>query len=440
MEPKSKPLNILFLFPDQHRYDWLGKTGIGDIRTPHIDALANGGVHFTNGTIVPCPLCAPMRACLASGKRYDRCGVPDNRFNYPERQPTFYQSLRAAGYEVAGVGKFDLSKKGKDWGIDGSRRLDEWGFTKGMDCEGRTDGVKVGAIEPKGPYMAYLHRLGLADLHVKDFEKRRAFNGHCTDPTPLPEEAYCDNWIGRNALDLLSDLPKDKPWFLQVNFVGPHPPLDITKSMHESVQERQLPIPIGVDSPKHEEINRVRQNYTAMVENIDRMVGQLIDALRARGEMENTVIVYSSDHGEMAGDHNRFHKHIYYRKSISVPLIMAGPGIPKGMTTPALVESQDLAATFLEIAQAAPMKDTDSISLLPLLTEQTQKHRPYVISSLKDSYFHWTMVWDGRFKLVEEKDKPDRLFDLQEDPEEMQDVKDRFPQILQELKVELESS
>jgi len=156
--PAASP-NILLVVPDQLRPDWTSLNPAISVRTPHLQALAARGVNFVN-CYCASPLCAPSRACLAAGREYDRCGVPDNTRNYPLAQPTFYQALRGAGYRVAGVGKFDLHKEVGDpagawWELDGSRLLDEWGFTDGIDSEGKLDGSNSyrSAGAPRGqPY------------------------------------------------------------------------------------------------------------------------------------------------------------------------------------------------------------------------------------------------------------------------------------------------
>lgn len=387
--------NFLFLFADQHRPDWTGSNKLVPVQTPVLDLLARSGVRFTRA-FTPSPLCAPARACLASGREYARCGVRNNGQDYPLEQPTFYQALRDAGYHVAGCGKFDLHKATLDWGIDGKRFLPEWGFTDGIDNAGKLDAVLSGAAEPRDPYMAHLHRRGLAAMHVDDFRKRaQAASYLYTAPTPLPDDCYCDNWICGNALELLRAAPAGRPWFLQVNFAGPHDPVDITRRMERTCRTREFPQPTNSDQYTPFRHTAIRQNYTAMVENIDRLCGMVIEDVRKRGELENTLIVYSSDHGEMLGDHERWGKSLPYQPSAGVPLYVRGPGVQRGITTDTLVSLIDLTATFVDFA-GARMGGIDGRSLRPVLAGQPFEPRDLVLSGLGA----WRMAFDGRYKLI----------------------------------------
>lgn len=412
--------NILFLLPDQHRPDFVGMNPALPVRTPHLDRLAEQGVQFTNA-FTPAPLCAPARACLASGKDYAHCGVAGNDVDYPLAQPTYYAALRRHGYHVAGVGKFDLHKATYDWGLDGSRLLDEWGFSEGIDNEGKLDAVRSGAQHPRGPYMAYLHRQGLAQRHVDDLDSRQSYA--YTHPTPLPDDAYCDNWIAENGLRLLRNFPADRPWHLVVNFTGPHNPMDVTAAMQARWQDVAFPLPHGNDQFEAETHQQIRRNYAAMIENIDHHVGRFLQAVEARGELEQTLIVFSSDHGEMLGDHNRWGKKSYYQPSVGVPLVVSGPGVQRGVRTSALALLHDLAATFLDVAGAGPLPDMEARSLLPLLAGERPHHRPVAVSALEN----WRMVFDGRYKLVSFDDSSLLLFDLLEDPHEETDLAAQLP-------------
>ena len=452
----DKRPNILFFFPDQHRFDWLGLNPDLPARTPNLDALAGRGVRFANA-ICPSPLCAPSRACLASGREYDRCGVAANGQNYPIEQTTFYRLLRESGYYVTGCGKFDLAKPAKSWGRDGKQiaggkdNLKLWGFSDGIDNGGKHDGVGAYRRKTVGPYMAFLEGRNLAMVHVNDFAGRHNYKG--TEPTALPDDAYVDNWIAQNGLDLIGQAPKGKPWFLQINFNGPHEPMDITKRMKDKWKGVEFPPPNGsanIGARKH---NEIRQNYSAMIENIDRWLGIYIEELKKRGEYENTLIVYSSDHGEMLGDKDRWAKSVPWQPSVGVPLIIGGPGVSRGKVHEDPTTTMDLAATFVDYAGLPAPAQMDSRSLKPLLEGKIDEHRKLVRSGLGS----WRLVFDGRYKLIkylggQAKKKSDKnkadvkpskerllLFDLKEDPLENNDLAEKLPQIVRRLAKVLES-
>ncbi|MSV28027.1 MAG: DUF229 domain-containing protein [Bryobacterales bacterium] len=439
-----KPPNFLFLFPDQHRYDWLSGNSVLPVQTPNLDSIAARGVRFSKA-FVASPLCAPSRACLASGKEYGRCRVRNNGENYPVEQTTYYRLLRDAGYHVAACGKVDLHKATQDWGLDGKRLLPEWGFSDGINNEGKGDAINSGAVTPKGPYMAYLHKRGLAAAHVADFRLRNKDGYAATWPTPLPEEAYCDNWVASNGLDLLRRAPRDKPWHLVVNFTGPHNPVDITPRMERSVRERTYPQPNGSTEFTQSIHNTIRQNYTAMVENIDRLVGLFVDEVRRRGELDNTIVVFSSDHGEMLGDHDRWHKSVPYQQAVGVPLIIGGPGIQRGLRSDALVSHIDIGATFLDFAGVPVPKDMDARSLRRVLEGKSRKHRDHLLSGLNS----WRLACDGRYKLITGFDASGEhagrrqsdangqpaplLFDLEADPAENRNIAASEPGVVKHL-------
>jgi len=439
----GKRPNILFFFPDQHRYDWTSVNPRLDVRMPTLAALAKTGVAFRNA-VVTSPLCAPSRACLASGKEYDRCGVRDNGEDYPVQQPTFYAMLRESGYHVMGCGKIDLHKKSYTWGLDGKHLLPEWGFSDGIDNAGKMDAILSGEEHPQDPYMAFLEREGLRQMHIADFHQRAGHAYANTAPTPLPDRAYCDNWLAENGLRLLGAAPKTQPWFLVVNFTGPHSPEDITRSMERTCRGRDFPQPnqsTEFDAPTHVAI---RQNYSAMVENIDRWMGAFLEAVRKRGDLENTLIVYSSDHGDMLGDHDRWGKTLPYHPSVGVPLVVSGPGVNPAGTSDALVSHIDLAGTFLEYAGIRPPKDMDSRSLVPLLSGKARHHREFVRSGLSK----WRLVYDGKHKLIRGFDPrvkraqdtaapaapPDILFDLESDPLENANIASSRGDVVEKLR------
>lgn len=374
-EPRK---NILFLFPDQHRGDWLpydkdvfASMGNSEIRLrmPNLRGLMERGTSFTRA-VTNSPLCVPARACLAAGMHYHHCRVYNNDFCYPLSLKTFYSALNDRGYGVGGVGKFDIHKPIMYWGKDGwIDQLATLGFTHGIDSEGKYDLIWSSFHEPKGPYSNYLHGRGLMKTHAKDYIKRY-FDAHDVSATPLPEDAYSDNWVANNALAMMDALHHDgKPWFLQVNFTGPHNPWDVTEAMKRRWEGVDFPLPAGFTGDRERWV-AVRRNYAAMLENIDRNIGLLLDKLRHLGQLDNTLIVYASDHGEMLGDRGRYFKCVPYRGSIHIPLVACGPGVRAGAVCDELVELHDLAATFVDFGGGVMPEGRDAVSLLPLMAGQ----------------------------------------------------------------------
>ncbi|MBI3505252.1 MAG: sulfatase-like hydrolase/transferase [Proteobacteria bacterium] len=451
--------NILLLMPDQHRGDWLGLYGRLPLRTPNIDALAWRGGLFAQA-ICPSPLCAPSRAAFATGFSYDRCDVKHNGEDLPDCTRTFYADLRDAGYHVATCGKLDLLKMSGSWGADGRHgsgaesKLAHLGFTAGCDNGGKHDAVVAWREGRAEPYTLYLASRGLARTHADDYARRGkahggTVTGHAvhyldTAPTDLPDDAYCDNWIGRGGLDLIDAVPKDRPWFLQVNFCGPHEPMDVTRSMKERWRGVDFPVPAngsGLDAAQHREI---RRNYAAMIENVDMWVGRYVGHLAEKGLLDDTLVVYTSDHGEMLGDRGYWEKHVPWHPSVHVPLVVAGAGFGGGFRNDHAVSLIDLAATFRALAGAASPAAADGA---PLASGDAV--RPAAISGLG----MWRLAFDGRYKLVAgydaarsrkemtlapfDKAAPGRLYDLANDPDETRDIAAAEPAIAARLKARI---
>ena len=352
--------NILFFFPDQHRGDWTGYFGTQGVRTPNLDRLAARGQVFRNA-LTPSPLCSPARACMAAVAPYDAQPVKHNQHDVDPAAPNLYQALRGAGYQVLGCGKFDLLKGSMDWGESGrhgegdAAKIHQLGFTDGIDNAGKHDFVAGHGKGRAEPFQAFLRANDLLDIHLEDYlgrtGKERA-NYANTAPTPLPDFAYGDNWIAANGLQLLDGASDDAPWFLQVNFNGPHEPMDVTASMQARWPDADLPPPVASSEYDAKAHLAIRANYAAMIENIDRHLGSYLDYLASRGCLDRTVVIYASDHGEMLGDHDRWGKVVPYQPSVHVPLVLAGPGIEAQPDCDAWVDLVDVAATVLHLAGA----------------------------------------------------------------------------------------
>ena len=159
--------NILFVFPDQHRPDYVGFNPSNPVRTPNIDALAARGIAFRN-VVCPAPLCSPCRASLATGKAYPAVGVRGNGQSVPDGEVLLDHRLQQAGYHTMGCGKFDLYKPKMDWGLDGRNHLEAFGLSDGMDSEGKLDGANAGRVQAQGPFLQMLEERGLRETYVED--------------------------------------------------------------------------------------------------------------------------------------------------------------------------------------------------------------------------------------------------------------------------------
>ena len=463
--------NILFVQTDQQRPEWVEMNPDIPVRTPHLRQLAERGVWLANA-ICPSPVCAPSRACLVAGREYDRTRVWGNNTYAPDNMFKYHLRLRdEAGYYVMGAGKHHVGNNQSGsparfhCGVDGRQGVEAWGFSDAIFNAGLNQAtilMRNNEMVPQDAYMAFLHARGLAEDHIADYARRsREGVWTATFPTTLPDDAYFDTWITNNALTLLDRAPDDRPWYLEVNLQNPHHPWDITESMHRWYREPSVEFPLPVFNTEDiapETHQEVRRNWAATVEHLDACLGRLVARVRERGDFDNTIIVFTSDHGEMLGDYDQWQKLSPLQASVGVPLVIAGPGVAASGRDDAPMTTLDLTASFLEWGGLNPGDDLDSRSLVDYLGAHTRRHRDLVFSGLSA----WRMVFDGRFKLVRgydpakriggdvfepmhvpfdeterlQRERPQLLFDLQRN--ERDDVAAEFPQVFRRLSAALD--
>lgn len=416
--------NILLLFPDQWRGDWLGALGQVPVQTPALDALARRGTLFTQMR-VNCPLCAPSRAGLATARRYHRAGVRNNGDELDPALPNMFRNLRQAGYQVFTTGKSDLHTVSEHFDPSGWHPyLEKLGFTDGCDYAGKWRGINLIRTGRPDAYCAYLERNGLADTYLDDMTARyqqrhdNAKGRLSTKPSALPTHGCTDEFCGRRSVELLESASSDRPWCLWISFPGPHEPFDPPEEFQERYRDITFPAPMDADTEDGEDHQGIRRNYAGMISHVDHWIGRLIQTVENRGELDNTLIIFVSDHGELLGDHGQWYKRSPYEGSVHVPMIVAGPGIQSGRQSDALLELVDIGPTLLERAGAEALPDADGQSLNPVFADAAQTHRPFTISACDD----WRMVFNGRFKLTEWQDGTLRLRDLDRNPEETKDL------------------
>lgn len=431
--------NILFIMADQFRWDFLGAMGAGFVHTPYLDMLAADGTLFTH-CFTNSPVCAPARTGLATALQPVRMGHLDNHAFLPLRQPTYYQRLRDYGYRVGCVGKLDLGKPDAYNGRYGDRPITyAWGFTHPEECEGKMHAGK--GNPPNGPYTYWLAERGLVERFTNDYRRREeaGWLWAAAWDSVLPADAFEDAYIGSRAVEWLRWVPDDFPWHYLVSFVGPHNPFDppweyadryrtadVPPAVNPEGQGKPVPV---TETATPAQIALCRRQYCAAIEAIDDQIGRILAVLEARGQRDNTVIVFASDHGEMLGDHGRWTKGVFYEGSIRVPLLIAGPGLPRGARTDALVELIDVNPTLCELAGVGAMPLTDATSLLPLLRGESEAVHDEVVSQIRSGRCIRTRDW----KMIQGAGGHVELHDLANDPDELRNVADARSDIVRRL-------
>lgn len=436
--PGDNRPNLLFLMADQHRHDWLGAAGASWVATPNLDRLATRAVRFAQATCNS-PLCAPSRISLATGLQPHRLGALSNAAFLPTGAATYYQTLRDAGYRVGFVGKIDLHKPDPYNGRDGNLPITySYGFTDPVECEGKAHAGAGWDWErnqprPNGPYNQYLLARDKLHIFCENYRRRQHTPVWYAEDSVLSTEETEDSYIGRRACRFLEQVADDLPWHLFVSFVGPHDPWDPPSEFGEHF--RNAPIPAPISDPLHDkpawqrkkaqrqagaspdQVTRVRRQYTAALELIDTQIGRIFETLERRGQTGRTYVVYSSDHGEMLGDHGFYQKSIAYEAALRVPLLVAGPNIGAGVSE-GLVELSDVNPTLLELAGLVPCRRLDARSFVPLLHDSKAEYRVDALSALTN----FRVLRTHRHKLIDNYNDIPELYDLQDDPQELHNL------------------
>lgn len=450
----QKQPNILFIMADQLRHDFLGCAGSPFVRTPNVDRLATRGMVFTH-CCTNAPVCGPARIALATGLLPSRTGTTSNATAFmPSSVSNHYKHFRDHGYRVELVGRHDLAKPGAPASIHGNRPLNfSYGFTRVLEVEGGMSCALAAKRQgATGPYTKYLQEQGLLDDYAEDFMQRHAKGWiiGASHDSVLPKEHHQDAFIGRKAVERIMEIEDDYPWYLLVNFQSPHDPFDPPRELAESYREAAMPEPIPAlmtGRPRRirdrhsrlyshataEDIQVARRQYCAKVTLVDNQVGAMLEALEMRGMSDNTIVVFTSDHGEHLGDHGLFIKHTAYEPSLRVPLVIVGPCITSGVSH-SLVELFDLNPTLAELTGLPAQPDLDARSFSGVVLGQEQRHREHCVTC--EAPFR--AIRTDRYKYIETLNDETELYDLAADPNESQNIAASQPKQVAQLQAMLE--
>lgn len=411
--------NVLIMMSDQHNPHVLGCEGDPVVRTPNLDAIAARGVLFESA-YCQSPLCVPSRMSFLTSQQPSEIKVWTNGCVLPYDVSTFAHSLGAAGYETTLIGRMHFVGHDQYHGFQ--QRL--VGSLTAVHAGGRGPGLTPALLKGTGQTRPAVTTAG---------------------PGKTAYQAY-DEAVAQAAAEFLAAkaTQQDKPFCAVVGFVLPHCPFVCPKEdwdyyydrvtlpeFPEGYFDRQHPaIKLwrknrGVDDVPDEEIRRARAGYYGIVTHFDRQVGVVMDALGQAGLAEDTIVLYTSDHGEMAGEHGMWWKSNCYEGSASVPLIVSCPErFETGRRVKEVVSLVDIGPTLCELAGAEPMPLASGRSFLPLLQEEPVD---WPNEAFSEHYAtHHTppvrMIRRDQWKLVHHEGHRPQLFDLEADPDEFHDL------------------
>lgn len=430
-QAQQKQPNIILIMADQMRGDCLGVVN-KQIKTPNLDHMAHNGVLFTNG-YASAPSSTPARAGLLTGLspwNHGMVGFGRVAEHYPYEMP---RMLSQAGYYTFGVGKMHWFPQKALHGFNGTL----------VDESGRYD--QVGFVSDYRDWFKR-HAPGMNPDSL-----RISWNSHYAAAYPLPEELHPTAWTAQMAIELINSYGLEAPLFLKVSFARPHSPYDPPQRLVDLYNDADIPLPIRSDWGEayachgEEETSdafygdfgdqaaiRARKYYYASISFIDEQVGRIIEALKARGLYDNSLIIFVSDHGDMLGDHNHWRKTYPYEGSSKVPFIVQLPrymqvtmgGQGENRTQP--VELRDVLPTMLNAAGAVVPEAMDGRSVLPLIADAHAPWREFIDLEHAQIYTKensWMALTDGKIKYIWNcYTQTEELFDLMTDPQEQHNM------------------
>ena len=437
--PQNKRPNILWYCTDQQRFDTIGALGNPYVQTPTLDRLVEEGTAFTR-TYCQSPICTPSRASFMSGLYPSRVhNTRNGNDTYPENAPLISRQLAEAGYDCGLIGKFHLQSSGKRT----EPRIKDDGFRYWKFSHAPRDDWPEGEHD----YADWVRDQGASLNALRESEDR------------VPAEFHQTTWATTRAIEFLSEDRGDSPWMLNINIYDPHPPFIPPRKYAEKFDENDMPGPHFQPSdicaqskledadfqtksrdPAEFDCKHIQADYYAMIALIDDQLARLLEALEESGQAENTVVIFTSDHGETLGDHGMLYKGCrFYEGLTRVPLIFHAPGhIKAGQQCDRLTELLDLSASILDLAGLEIPDEHQGQSLVPWLTGEKPSHespREFVRCEYFDALAAEFTGGNGTFATMHRTDRhklvlyhslnKGELFDLETDPWEHDNLWDK---------------
>ncbi len=397
---QGRPPNVLFVFADQLGADYLGCYGHPLVRTPNLDRLAASSWRFRSAYTAS-PLCTPFRGTLFTGRYPVQTGIVRNEQRMASSETPLATLFARAGYATAYVGKWHLAGTPRKIWVPPA---DRGGFEDfvGWDCG-----------------------------HVRHVDQKY-FDGDSPEILTLPgheTDALTD--VARERLE--RHAAGDRPFCMFVSYQAPHPFCDPPQEYLDPYRDRPLPRRPNVNAEARfhgygEEsadigLTEWMERYLGEITHLDAAVGRLLDDAESRGLLDDTIVVFTSDHGDMAGSHGRFEKSVAYEEAVRIPLLVRLPGRPEGRETGALFSSVDFLPTLLGLCGLPPAESAEGVDYAPLLRgDPDAPQRERLIMQCGD----WACIREGECKLTTDTEGVEarEFYRLEADPFEQRNLVD----------------
>jgi arylsulfatase A-like enzyme len=440
--------NVLLVHTDQQRFDALGASGNDEIHTPNLDRLAGEGTRFSR-YFVNAPVCMPSRASYLTGQYPSQLRAYSNGIPLPEDTETLATMLGSRGYHTANLGKLhflphadrDHSKRHPDYGFDELAISDEPGCYEDAyrawvrrEAPEQLDDVSVGLPPATETWQSVM---GADDIAHPDerFPKRPV-------PFAADDDLTHTAFVAERTIEYLREHREDR-FCCVAGFYSPHSPWVVPQRFLDLYDPAEFDIP---DYPDHVEAERpegrfteaerraARHGYYAMVSEVDHHVGRILDELDGLGLREDTLVVFTSDHGELLGEHTSYGKGWPCSDAITrVPMVLRWPGeVPAGETVEGIAEAVDLVPTLLDAAEIQTPPHLLGDSLLARAAGDAEG-REAALTEARDG----KTLRTERYRYVAGNDGVEHLYDLQADPREYHDLSGERPDLLAEMRKRL---
>ena len=463
---QSKPVNLLFIMTDQQRWDAMSCAGNPVIKTPNLDRLASEGTRFSH-FYSACPVCAPARTSILTGHSIEANHVLGNDDASREDDlpfPSFDQVLLRNGYKGEYHGKYHSPYK---LAMDYSQPVRWLNGKRPTVCTADTSEADAfrDFLAERVPKRALRHgelmqSVGIytpipLDAHYGETNPGKVSQAESYGRLETTPENSHTSFTAEEGLAALERL-KDDPFTLTISFDPPHPPMIVSDPYYSMYPPEDIPVPKSIADPRTDSPYRDRSKgdanayrdpvniqqmtsiYYGMVTEVDNAVGRILKRLDELGLAENTLVIFTSDHGEMLGDHGLHSKMLFYEGSVHVPLLMRLPGvIPAHTVIDAPTSHRDLFPTILDYC-GQPAHESAGKSLRPLIEGKDDGKDWVAISEWDSTKVPGFMVFDGRWKYMcgraANASSLDALYDLKNDPEEVVNLIGKSPEYRAETK------